>query len=178
MPKQLALKERFGNRRAIDRHKGTGFAGRLGMQLTRRHLFARPGFARNEHGVALCRNRLGDLLAHPPGPGTVSQERHGWSPGLERDGAQQTVFPLQGDQRLPPHKHRIDLWQIDGFFQQVLRPRPHGFDSQVEIGVPRDRDACQFRLELPQLAHYGHSIHARHADVHESDVEYLYGGHL
>ena len=65
MTEQLAFEQRFGERRAVDRHEGAFLARAVAVQGARRDLLAGSALAANQHG-GVRRSHLGDELVDLP----------------------------------------------------------------------------------------------------------------
>ncbi|MNK98246.1 hypothetical protein D3C87_1186050 [compost metagenome] len=155
---QCGFEHVVGDRRAVDRNERlTGAMGML-MDVARQHFLARPGLARDQYrGITASyprsqvkQLRTGRLQSHRPF--TV--------------GAAETAQRMPGDQI----EQGLGFERLD---QIICRALTHRIHCALHGTVRRHQQHRQLRLSRPQQAQQLMTIHARHVDVAEHQVERL-----
>jgi hypothetical protein len=167
VPEDLALEQRLGNRRAVDRHIRRARPRTELVDRLRHQLLAGSRFAADEdRGVGRC--RLLDRAVDLPHPGAVADE-----PPEAAVLAQLAAQHLHLAQRLLPLHDLVEQdpqpLRIDRLGQVVVGAGLDGLDGGLDGPLRGEDDQRHVRVLVLQRVQQLQAVHARHHEVRDDD---------
>jgi len=180
MSEQLALKQGFGNCRAVDGQKRGILAVTVVIDGAGHQLLAGPTFARDEDGHVLGGNLPDKLinLLHPPMP---ADDLHHSPRGRRRTGKQagkrhQLLHSAVNFERIC--SNALQFLPIKGLGQIVVGSQLHGFDGGVGGAVGGHDDHGSLDLRSSHLTQRIQAVQTGHFVVEQDQIERFPGDQI
>ena len=72
----------------------------------------------------------------------------------------------------------LDLLDLEGLGDVILGAAPDGIHGRIDGGVARDHDECRVGVRVPDFLQELQTVHLRHHEVRQDDVEALVAAQL